>query len=381
MHKTVRVNVNSVVNAAGIRREKRNNRDVIIVPSATLPDDIVMNRIKYPANEIANAFKSLERTPAPFGHPLVNGKFVSARDPEGINLSYIGAHNENVRRHDGRVFLDKVIDVEVANRTDDGKAVIAAIDKGEPIHTSTGLLCDLYDPEGDDHDYVARNILFDHDAILLNEEGAATPKQGVGIFVNSKGETKEIEVVDSSASEAMRDLDWAVESAVRAMEKMENLPLYERIKSAIMGAFAFERETSATNGEADMTVTKEQFDQLDAKVNALAEAISGEKIAEAVQNAVKPLTDNLAEMKANQEAKDEAEKAGLVAKIVKANLMDEDTAKELTLNAARKLAEKAAPGKAAPVAAGGFNNADDDEWKGYSLNAHIDNGKSGKEAN
>src|SRR5690606_39194565 len=65
----VRVNVRSVANTAAIRREKRNGRDVIIVPSATLPDNVVMNGILYPAEEIAKSFKGLERTPAPLGHP------------------------------------------------------------------------------------------------------------------------------------------------------------------------------------------------------------------------------------------------------------------------------------------------------------------------
>ena len=47
---------------------------------------------------------------------------------------------------------------------------------------------------------------------------------------------------------------------------------------------------------------------------------------------------------ANQKAKDEAELTGLREKIVKANLMDEEAAGELTLNAARALAKKAEPG-------------------------------------
>ena len=41
---TVRVNVRASVNSAQIRRDKRNGKDVIIVPSATLPDDAPANR-------------------------------------------------------------------------------------------------------------------------------------------------------------------------------------------------------------------------------------------------------------------------------------------------------------------------------------------------
>lgn len=352
MSKTVRVNIRSVANTRAVRKEKRNGRDVVIVPSATLPDDIVMNGIKYPAAEIEKSFKGLERTPAPLGHPKINGKFVSARDPEGINIGHIGAWNENLRREMGRVFLDKVIDVEVANRSEGGQAVLAAIEKGEPVHTSTGLLCLLDAANGDvDYKHTAREIEFDHDAILLDEEGAATPEMGVGMLVNAKGENEEIEVINSALAEADRDLDWALDSAVRALEKRQRAPLIERIKTALIEAFGSEREPSANEKEADMTVSKEQFDALSAKVDTLSEGFGkiGETIGAAVANAVKPLVDAQTEMAAKQKAKDDAELADLQAKIVKANIMTEDEAKELTLNAARALAKKAEPGKAAAL--------------------------------
>ena len=374
MTKTVRVNVRSLANVAAVRKEKRNGRDVVIVPSATLPDDIVMNGIKYPADEISKSFMTLNRTPAPFGHPKVNGKFVSARDPEGINISYVGAWNENVRREKGRVLLDKVIDVAVANQSANGKAVLEAIDKGEPVHTSTGLLCELGAANGDDHKHTAMNILFDHDAILLNEDGAATPDQGVGMLVNASGEAEEIEVINSAIDEAERDLDWALDSAVRALEKRQRAPLMERLKTALIEAFRSERETQANEKDIDMPIDEKAFDALSAKVNSLSEAVDKipATVTEAMTNAVKPLLEAQDAIVANQKAKDDAEKADLVAKIVKANLMDEETAKELTLNAARKLAEKVKPGKAAALNGAFGGGADNDEWAGYSLNAHID---------
>nr|WP_248305956.1 hypothetical protein [Devosia sp. MC1541] len=361
------------MNSAAVRKVKRNGRDLMIVPSATLPDDVVMNGIKYPAAEIEASYASLNRTPAPLGHPVVNGRFVSARDPEGINLGYIGAWNENVRRKDGRVLLDKVIDVEVANRSEGGKAVLAAIAKGEPIHTSTGLIAKLEAVNGaDDHKHVARSIQFDHDAILLNEDGAATPDQGVGMLVNAQGQDEEIEVINSALSEADRDLDWAVDSLARALEKRERAPMLERLKTAIIDVFhGTGREPSLNNKETEMTVTTEQFDALSAEVKALSDGI-GNTVAQAVADAVKPLTDNLATIQANAKAQEDAELAGLVNTIVKANLLDEETAKELTLNAARKLAEKAKPGKAAGLnGATAITNADD-EFAGVDLNADME---------
>jgi len=369
MSKHVRVNIRTIANMAAIRRERRNGRDKIVVPSATLPDGIVMNGISYPAEEIEKGFMSLNNTYAPLGHPTINGMFVSASDPEGINIGWIGAHNENVRRENGRVLLDKVIDVARANESVGGRSVLEAIEKGTPIHTSTGLFCDLDASTDDAYEFIARNMDFDHDAILLGEEGAATPEQGVGMMVNANGEQTEIDIINSVFEDFEREMDWAADMALRAAERLERVPVMERIKSAIMEAV---RGTSANIGEADMD--KVQFDALSAEVKTLTESQKdiGETIANAVTAAMKPLTDNLAEMQANQTAKDKAELDGYVATIIKANILDADGAAELTLNAARKLAANAKPGTAAALngAFGGTGPADD--FAGYDLNAVMD---------
>lgn len=67
---------------------------------------------------------------------------------------------------------------------------------------------------------------------------------------------------------------------------------------------------------------KVQFEELSAKVNALTEANEklGETIGAAVSEAVKPLVDAQDEMKANQDAKDEAERQALVNEVVEAKI-------------------------------------------------------------
>jgi flagellin-like hook-associated protein FlgL len=362
MTKKIQVNITTAVNVAAVRKEKRNGRDVLVVPSATLPDNVVMNGIKYPAEEIAKSFMTLNRKPAPFGHPKVNGKFVSASDPEGINSSYIGAWNENVRREGGRVLLDKIIDVAVANQTEHGKSVIAAIEAGGPVHTSTGLFCELDEVNGERS---ARNMYFDHDAILLNEDGAATPDQGVGMLVNASGDAEEIEVVNSFYDEADRSLDWAVESVVRAVESQRKAGIMERIKAAITDAVTgITRETQTMN-EKEIDMEKKDFEALSATVNSLAESVKAlaDGMPAAIDAAIKPLTEAQAALAANQKAAEETERLGFVNSIVKAGLMTEAEAGELTLNAARVLAAKTAPKTAAPLAAGAFmGNAGDEAW-------------------
>ena len=198
----IRVNIRSVVNHASVREELDvNGRMCIVVPSKTLPDDVVMNEIKYPAAEIAKAFNTLEGTPAPMGHPIVRGQYVGVGHSEAYPF-ISGAINRNVKRVDGVVHLEKWIDKEYATRHH--PSLIEAINKKQPIHTSTGLTLERIEvANGADYKYEAHNMLFDHDAILLNEVGAATPEQGVGVFVNSAGD--QYEVVNSVLSDESAD--------------------------------------------------------------------------------------------------------------------------------------------------------------------------------
>lgn len=344
--KTVRINVRSAINSSGIRRERRDGRDYIIVPSATMPDGIVMNRTRYPANEIAKAFGSLENTPAPLGHPKIEGAFVSAKDPEGLARGWIGAWNRNVRRENGRVFVDKVIDVATAQQLDGGKTVLEAIEKGEPIHSSTGLYAILTAVENDaDVDWEASDIVFDHDAILIGEDGAATPKDGVGLLVNGaatpKGET--VDVINSTLTEEIdRTLDWQIDDLLRTVERKERLPLLERMKVAILRLLEGDPTPNDTTGDALTTdgdeMDKAQFDALMAKVDGLAAAIVPEaKVGEIVNAALKPVIDAQAARDKADKDKADAEHAELVNQAVEAGVLDEADAKATPAGVLTKL--------------------------------------------
>ena len=188
------------VNRDGIRRETINGVEHIIVVSHTLPDNVVMNGGLYPAEEIAASFESLERTLAPVEHPQdADGNFISASDPMAIHNYHAGAFNVNVTRENGRVTIEKFINVQEALKTERGKRLLDRIDEMEtnenprPVHTSVGVFLimeDLEQPQtnaaGDEYTWVAREMVFDHDAILLDSVGAATPEKGVGMFVNAK---------------------------------------------------------------------------------------------------------------------------------------------------------------------------------------------------
>lgn len=395
---TVRVNVKTAVNTAKIRREKRNGRDIIIVPSATLPDDVVMNNIKYPADEIEKSYRSLERAFAPLGHPMLNNQFVSAADPEAINSYHVGAHNENVRRENGRVFLDKVIDIEFAGRTEHGKALLNAIDKGEPISTSTGVYVELVESNDPAYAHTAVNMHFDHDAILLDEDPAATPAQGVGMLVNKDGKasinneevtalTKSrvtVPAINSLLESYDCDVEWAAKHLFDAMERREKAGRAQGFIEKIMSMLNFGKDVSEKasglnlnhdDEDSTMSVTEEKFNALADKVTALSTNAENftKSVTDAVAEAVKPLKEQLDQLTANQSANEEAERTELVAKIVANNLLDEESAKELSVNSLRKVATKIKPGTAAPIVNSGFDSGSgEDEFKDYNLNAAID---------
>lgn len=349
----LRVNVRTKVNNAEIRNEKRNGRDVIVVPSATLPFGVVMNGGMYPEDEIKKSYMTLNRKPAPMGHPMVNKMYVSAMEPEAINEYYVGAWNENVRIEGNRVKLDKIIDVQRANESEKGRKLLEAINKGEPIHTSTGLMLEPEPVQNADYKWIARNMEFDHDAILLNEPGAATPEQGVGMMVNSSGEQIEVQNAEVEMSEPMEEakeaVDWAAMHLARTVERYDSVSRFDAIKDrlieavrSVMGGKPEEDASLSVNSneDSDMPITEEQFNELKGQVEQLA---SNQLKKEDLEAMVKPVTDQVEEMKANAKAREDAEKEGLVAKVVAANILEEEEAKEMSVNVLKKLAAKAEP--------------------------------------
>jgi len=226
------VYIQNRVNNAAIRRIKNERGDLVyVVPSYTLPDNCVMNGGLYPADEIAKSYMTLEDTPAPAGHPYdAQGNYISASSPDGVLYFQCGIFNKNVQRvqddtYGHRVYVEKHIHVETAMKTERGKRIIEAIDAGQPIHTSTGILMDQVNQEGTingkQYGWVASGMLFDHDAILLDEEGAATPADGVGMMVNThhfktiRKSGALMHVNSVKINESMRDMESLIADAVR----------------------------------------------------------------------------------------------------------------------------------------------------------------------
>ena len=369
----IRVNIKHRVNNAAIKREKRNGRDVIVVPSAVAKFDTVLNNIFYPRAELEASYQQLEGLPAPLGHPVVNNQFVSARTPEAINGFWAGAWNTNPRIEGDRVFADKVIDVEFAQNSENGRKLLAAINEGEPISTSTGLLMQREPaPEGADYEWVGNSFAFDHDAILISETPAIGTDSGVGMMVNSAGE--QVEVVNS---ELDMDDDYVtamvfeiVDNYERKEKQKRNAGLVERIKNAVRAVLNGDKPEEAaglhTNSQTSTEENQMTTEELQAMLDKQAETLQANQ-AQAIADAVKPLQDKLDAINAEAEAAAKAEKETLEATVVEAKLATEDEAKALDVNALRIMARncKAPKGADHPLNGGRLdatNSADDSKY-------------------
>ncbi|WP_029589785.1 hypothetical protein [Franconibacter helveticus] len=222
----VQVNVTTKVNSQAIRREVHNGRDHLVLPSYTLPANVVMNGGLYPASEIDAHYKGLEGTLAPLGHPQVNGQFVSAFSPEGLNVGFVGAWNRNVKKAGNRIYLEKWVDVNKASESEGGRELlerVEAIERGDdvpPIHTSVAVFLDQLEANEEQKslgaEWVAKIHGMDHDAILLHEVGAATPEQGVGLMVNADLATPLKANSGALVGESYREREQRLDRAAKA---------------------------------------------------------------------------------------------------------------------------------------------------------------------
>lgn len=205
------------INASNISTTTINGQEHYVIRGAVpIVDDIVMNGGLYPGEEINSSYKTMERKLMPIGHPMVNGKYVSANDPQAVNDYYAGAWAQNVSKAGEKTVNDVYVNKAIAETKPDGKRLIARLDEmiagtnSEPIHLSTGLLLNKEQKAGESkgkkYSWIAHNMQFDHIAILLDEPGAGTPEEGVGMFVNADGQEGEVETASLiDAANSLKD--------------------------------------------------------------------------------------------------------------------------------------------------------------------------------
>nr|WP_203723380.1 DUF2213 domain-containing protein [Citrobacter freundii] len=234
------------INASSISTTTINGQEHYVIRGAVpIVDDIVMNGGLYPAEEINNSYQTMERKLMPIGHPMVNGKYVSANDPQAVNDYYAGAWAQNVSKANDKVVMDVYVNKAVADTKPDGKRLIQRLDdmisgnNADPIHVSTGLLLNKEQKAGESkkkkYSWVAHNMQFDHIAILLDEPGAGTPDEGVGMFVNADGQEADVESTSLiDAANSMKDGWWnKVKFFISNASEMSFDDIYQALRMSI----------------------------------------------------------------------------------------------------------------------------------------------------
>lgn len=223
-----RVHIRSTVNAANVSKSGSTYtvRDV-----CGAVDEIVMNQMLYPGDQLAAGAASLEGRPAPAGHPKDSqGRYISALNGEALLSSYAGAICRNARHEAGRTLVDVVVNEAQAKAHPDGAKLVERLDaaisgnNAEPIHVSTGVLVQAIvangESRGKKYSRIATNLQYDHLAFLLHEAGAGTPADGVGMFVNSDGSEAEVEVVNVTTDPTDRRADGMLAKALQQLRRL-----------------------------------------------------------------------------------------------------------------------------------------------------------------
>lgn len=428
---TKRIHIVSAVNAANISKSGNTYtiRDVV-----GAVDDIVMNRRLYPADQLAAGVKSLNGKPAPAGHPKNSkGQHISAANGEALAAAWIGAYCTNARHEGGRTLTDIVVNGDMAMATEQGKKLVARLDaaiagtNADPVHVSTGLNLIEVVANGESHGKkytsIATNLQYDHLAILLDEVGAGTPEQGVGMFLNSEGGEDAIETIQVNQEPEDRRYEGAI-GWLRSLFTNKDIS-FDQIASGLQllvpdscwvrevfpgyavwvdrdGKNWRQEYHASENGSVAWVgqpvevlrqvsyepVTNHQEidivkDQIIAALNAAGVNVDGlteaqllqaynSVVAKPHQEALAAANSKIAEFEAAKTAAENGERDALAAELATNSSLTADDFKAMPLARLKEL-----QAKAAPVSVGNSQEQKKpgDEFASYSINSLIDEGK------
>lgn len=422
-----RVHILSAVNAANVSKDGNTYtiRDVV-----GALDDIVMNGRLYPADQLAAGVTSLEGKPAPAGHPKsAEGKFISALNGEALASAWIGSYVRNARHEGGRTMVDVVVNEAQAKAHPDGAKLVERLDaaiagtNSDPIHVSTGLMMQPITANGESrgkkYSSIVTNIQYDHLAILLNERGAATPDEGVGMFVNAEGEQQVESVIVNTEPEDRRTrglIGW-IKKLIGNEDDLSFDQIYSGLQS-MLPAESWIREVYSKNfiwsdkenrlwrqdynvssdsslsfvGEPVEVKRQVKYEPIEKETDPMKDAIlaalnaAGISVAglddsqllaaynslqaKPLQEAVNAANSKLAEIEAKSKAAEAAELDALATSLATNSVLTAADLKALGLD--RLKAIKAATAGAAPVLAGNSATKPASEFAGYSLNSHLE---------
>lgn len=176
--------VEANLSAFSVRYETYEGRDHIVVPIVLLRQTVA-NSAMIEAGELVP--ESWNGVPVTVGHPADHdGEFQSANSPEVLSSWHVG-RIFNAKMEGDKLKGEAWIDVERAEKVSPG--LVAQLESGEPMDVSTGYFSKHERAtgkyNGKSYRVRHRDLKPDHLALLPNDEGACSWKDGCGVRTNS----------------------------------------------------------------------------------------------------------------------------------------------------------------------------------------------------
>jgi hypothetical protein len=217
------------VNRAGeVKRVQHNGRAYLVSPVVAIRAG-VLNGELVPLEEIGKFPQTWNGIPLPVGHPQENGDYISANTPdiEGKNVGRFW----NARIESDALKGELWIDIAKAQSLGgDAVRVLQRLEAGRPLEVSTAYFRDFTPTSGEYHGEqysgVASNLRPDHLALLLDEPGACSWRDGCGApRVNAKDETMDLneQTIGGVITNAIRDFIKPFRKETEQVDERQNL--------------------------------------------------------------------------------------------------------------------------------------------------------------
>lgn len=191
------------INAGHTRRETLDGRSYLVAPMTILKEGVLagsQGALYYPAGEIAKNPGVWNHVPLTIYHPTDdNGNPTSARSPSviakyGVGYVFNDRYDPATNTRHAEAWFDEQKLQQVENRFAESKRsydpVLPRLLTGQPVELSTGLFTqnDLAangsHHNGKSYTHVARDYRPDHLAVLPDQVGACSLKDGCGVLRN-----------------------------------------------------------------------------------------------------------------------------------------------------------------------------------------------------
>lgn len=289
-----------------VRYESLEGRDYTVVPMVMITEGVHAGSngpLYYPAAELSKTPAVWNHKPIVVYHPTENGSAISACEPAVIskrkvgiimNAKYVGGRRGQPGKLKAEAWLEtnrmKLVDERVAT----------AVTNKQKMEVSTGLFTDNEQVDGrfgkKDYTAIARNYRPDHLAILPDEEGACSIRDGGGLMQNGASHS---DIRDSLSSQlrAKKTLPAGVTvgaSSPYVRDVYDNFCVYSHGDKTFKHDYNTDDSGNVTlKGTPAEVTSKQVYQTTDGKVLNTGAAMNLEEIVEAlIENAKSPFDED-----------------------------------------------------------------------------------------